>query len=381
MISQKNSHSKQHQFVLLALMISLGLILFSQMRPYIGGFMGAFTFYVILRGQMKWLVEKKGWNRGLAAGVILLEALFIFLLPLTGLGFLVVDTIMGIEIDPNLVKDRLVEFVGRIENRFNVELFTPENLSFIPKLGSNLLQTIAANSYSIVINTVVILFVLYFMLFGYRGFENAIREILPFNKVNKANFVSESKLIIQANALGVPLLAIIQGGFAYIGYLIFGASSPLLYAIITAFATIIPIVGSAIIFVPLSIGLIVQSKIGAGVGLMLYGFIVVGNIDYIARFILQKKLADIHPLITIFGVLIGLPMFGFWGVIFGPLLISLFMLFFNMYRHDYIEGSVAEPTVSGKKGSKLREPIIIPEVVEEFVEKKSESEEEEENPA
>lgn len=73
---------------------------------------------------------------------------------------------------------------------------------------------------------------------------------------------------------------------------------------------------------------------------------IIGGVDNVARLLLQKKLADIHPLITVFGVLIGIPLFGFWGVIFGPLLLSLFILFFNMYRHEYVPGSKAEPRVT-----------------------------------
>ncbi len=347
-MSNKILNSKQHQFVLVVLMASLGLVLFSQMRPYIGGFLGASTFYVILRSQMRYLVEKKGFKRSVAATLVLFEALFIFLIPLTGLGFLVADTIMGIEIDPNVIKDSVIKFVEYIEERFRIELFTPENLSFIPKLGSNIVQVVASSSYSIAINFLVILFVLYFMLYSYDSFEAAMREVLPFNAENKQSFVRETKLIIQANAFGIPLLAIVQGFFGYLGYLLMGVSSPMLYAVLTAFASIIPIVGTAVIYVPLAIGLLIQSKTGAGIGMFLYGFIVIGKIDYVARFLLQKKLADIHPLITIFGVLIGIPLFGFWGVIFGPVMLSLFVLFFNMYRHDYIEGSVAMPTVSGR---------------------------------
>ena len=77
-----------------------------------------------------------------------------------------------------------------------------------------------------------------------------------------------------------------------------------------------------------------------------------------ARFLLQKKLADIHPLITVFGVLIGIPMFGFWGVIFGPLILSLFILFFNMYRHEYVAGSKAEPRVTTRdRTKKMKIPV------------------------
>jgi predicted PurR-regulated permease PerM len=67
---------------------------------------------------------------------------------------------------------------------------------------------------------------------------------------------------------------------------------------------------------------------------------------------LQKRLANIHPLITFFGVLIGLAIFGFWGIIFGPLLLSMFLLLLNMYRHDYIKGSVAEPRITTTENPK-----------------------------
>ena len=70
--------------------------------------------------------------------------------------------------------------------------------------------------------------------------------------------------------------------------------------------------------------------------------LIIGSIDNVVRFILQKQLADIHPLITVFGVLLGIPLFGFWGVVFGPLILSLFMLFFDMYRYDYVPGSTVK---------------------------------------
>lgn len=354
-MAEQELSKKQYQYILLILLLVIGVILFRQMRPYIGGFMGALTLYVLLRGQMKTLTEKRKLSRGVSATLILLEALFIFLIPLTGLGFLVADTISGIKIDPEIIKETVLKFVDNIENRFNITLFTPDNLSFIPKLGSNLVQTLATNSYSFVMNSVVILFVLYFMLYSYKDFEATIREILPFSTQNKQSFVQETKSIIQANALGIPLLAIIQGAFAYVGYLMLGVSSPVLYAVLTAFATIIPLVGTAVVYIPLAIAFLVQQKYGPAIGVALYGMIVIGSVDNIFRLLLQKKLADIHPLITVFGVIIGIPMFGFWGVIFGPLLLSVFILFFNMYRYDFIPDSVAQPHVTKYKTRDYKE--------------------------
>ena len=79
-----------------------------------------------------------------------------------------------------------------------------------------------------------------------------------------------------------------------------------------------------------------NDKTGQGIFLLVYGFGVIGTIDNVLRFTLLKKLADVHPLTTVFGVIIGLNLFGFIGLIFGPLLISLFMLLLKIYSTEFI---------------------------------------------
>lgn len=348
MIKQPEKEKKNvwYRYILIGLLILLGLIIFRYARPYLSGFLGAATLYIIVNGQQKYLTQKLHFKKSLSALIILLEVLFFILIPLTGITFLVIDTFSGITIDPQAILDNITAFITSLEERLGFNLFSPENLSGLPEIGTNILQVLGNSIYSFVINVVVILFVLYYMLFNNDELEKAIREILPFKEENKQIVAEETRQIIQANAIGIPLLAIIQGLFAYMGYLFFGVESAILYAILTAFSTIIPLVGTTIVWGPISIGLLLNGDYVHGIGLLLYGFFIIGGVDNIARFLLQKKLADIHPLITVFGVLIGLPMFGFWGIIFGPLILSLFILFFNMYRHEYVPGSKAEPRVT-----------------------------------
>jgi len=345
-MKERQMKDNEYKYILIALMLFLGIIIFKELKSYLSGFLGALTLFVLLRGQMKYLTKKKKWGKGLSSTLIILESLLVFLIPLTGITFLAVDTLSGIKIDPEQIKTAVLGLISQIETRFDFRVFTPENLSFIPKLGTNLVQMFASSSYSLIINVVIVLFVLYFLLYSYEEFETTIREILPFTPENKQTFVHETKSIIQANAVGIPLLAIIQGVFAYVGYMVFGVNNALLYAVLTACATIIPVVGTAIIWLPLGVIFLFQGNYIGGIGIILFGAIIIGGVDNLARLILQKRLADIHPLITIFGVFLGIPLFGFWGVIFGPLLLSLFMLFFNMYRHDYIPGSIANPHVT-----------------------------------
>ena len=90
------------------------------------------------------------------------------------------------------------------------------------------------------------------------------------------------------------------------------------------------------VWFPVAAYLALTGEWANAIGLAAYGGIVVSQCDNLIRFILQKKMADTHPLITIFGVVIGLSLFGFMGVIFGPLVLSLFLLFVDMFKKEYL---------------------------------------------
>lgn len=343
-LSNKGRPSKQpYKYILIGLVVLFAVIIFTELRIYLGGFLAAFALYIILSGQMRRLVEKRNWNRGLSATIILLEALLFILTPLTGIGFLVADTVSSITIDPQKIKTTIDNLITIIENKLDMNIFNTNDLPSITNLSTNLMQALASSAYSMVINSIIAVFLLYFMLLKYDSIEKAITEILPFREENKRILSDETRAIVQANAIGVPAVAVIQGILAYFGYLLFGISNPLVFAVLTAFATIIPIFGTGLVWVPLAVTPMMSGDYAQGIKIALYGLFIIGGSDTIIRFVLQKKLANIHPLITFFGVFIGIPMFGFWGVIFGPLLISLLVLFFNMYRRDYVSGSTAEP--------------------------------------
>lgn len=169
--------------------------------------------------------------------------------------------------------------------------------------------------------------------------EHYLYGLLPFNQQDGGEILHKIKLIVQSNAIGIPLLALIQGGIATIGYWIFGVPNLLLFGLLTSFATIIPIVGTMIVWVPIVIYLALSGSWGHAIGLTIYAAIVVAQSDNLIRLVLQKKMANIHPLITIFGVVMGLSLFGFMGVIFGPLLLSIFMLCVNLFKSKYLDNN------------------------------------------
>ena len=206
-------------------------------------------------------------------------------------------------------------------------------ISILPTIGQFVMNGIS----SFAVNLFVLVFVLYFMLIGGQKMEKYISEILPFSETNTNHVVHEIKMIVHSNAIGIPLLAIIQGGVAMIGYWFFDVPDILLTGFLTCLATVIPMVGTALVWFPIAVYMALSGDWFNGIGLAIFGTLIISQLDNLIRFILQKKMADIHPLITIFGVVIGLSLFGFMGVIFGPLLFSLFFLFVDMFKREYLD--------------------------------------------
>lgn len=357
--AQKQHHGAWSYKTWLLILIALLLLAFGKyILPYLSGVLGAFTIYVLVRNQQKFLVERKRWRSSWAATLITLEVIFLFLLPLTGLVFMLIDVLSKTTIDFNAIALQLEEWRSQIEAWTGRDLLdiNPQSLENLSKLGTSLVQFLIASTYSLFINSFVLLFLLFFMLQGYKNFETAVKELLPFTEENKAIVSEETLRIVKSNAIGIPLMALVQGFVAYVGYVVLGVPTPLFYAVLTAASTVIPVIGTMIVWIPLCLVFLLNGSWVYALLLFLYGFIIIGGSDNVARFLLQKQLANIHPLITIFGVFLGLAAFGFWGVIFGPLLISILFLLVNLYRHDYIPGSVAQPRITITSKEKKKRP-------------------------
>ena len=94
-----------------------------------------------------------------------------------------------------------------------------------------------------------------------------------------------------------------------------------------------------LIWVPLVIFLYAQGQSTQATGLLIYSLVVTGNVDYLARVTLMKKIGDVHPVITVFGVIVGLQLFGFMGFIFGPLIFSYSIILVKIYAHEFVDPS------------------------------------------
>ena len=325
------------RYSLIAIIIVLGIVLFQQITPFLGGLLGALTIYILVRKQMIRLTTKRKMKRSTAALLITTEAVFFFLIPISLVVWMLVDKLQNLNLDPQSIIAPIEEIAGIIKSKTGYDVLGSDTTSFIVSALPRIGQAVMGGISSFVINLCVLVFVLYFMLIGGIKMETYVNAILPFNATNTEHVIHEINMIVRSNAIGIPLLAVIQGGVAMIGYFIFGAPNALLLGFLTCFATVIPMVGTGLIWFPVAVYMALTGDWPNAIGLAAYGGIIVSQLDNLIRFILQKKMADTHPLITIFGVVIGLSLFGFMGVIFGPLLLSLFFLFVDMFKREYLD--------------------------------------------
>ena len=179
-------------------------------------------------------------------------------------------------------------------------------------------------------------FILYFMLVNSREMETSIYEHIPLKDENVKKLGKEVNNMVLSNALVIPLIALLQGIVGLIGYFIIGVKDPWFWFVVTSITAMLPVVGAALAYVPLAIIFFANDQTLQGVFMLIYGFGVIGTVDNVFRFTLAKKIGNVHPLITVFGVIIGLQLFGFIGLIFGPMLISLFILLLNIYSSEFI---------------------------------------------
>ncbi|MGZ3837663.1 MAG: AI-2E family transporter [Flavisolibacter sp.] len=324
------------QIFFIALILFLGIVLFRELWFFLSAFLGSVTFYVIMRERMFYLTEQKGWKRGRAAWILMLLSFFVILVPIGLLGNILYSKISYVVVHSNELIESLKAAINNIKLKIGYRVLDP---NAIDRLGPYLAELLP-KVLGVTLNTLTLVasmyFILFFMLVNGRKMEEALYEYIPLKDSNVELIGAEVKNMVISNVIGIPLIALIQGVVALIGYLILGVSEPWLWFVATCISAMLPVVGASLIYAPLTILFFVQGHTGKGIAMGIWGFGVVGLVDNFFRFMLNKKLGNIHPLITIFGVIIGVQLFGFIGLIFGPLLISLFILLLRIYSSEFI---------------------------------------------
>jgi predicted PurR-regulated permease PerM len=335
---------KLKQTIFIIAIIALGGFLFWFLKGFINAFLGALVFYIITRRPYFYLTEKpkRPWNTLLATVVMIIASFFVLILPITIITLMLSGKVGFIGHHYMDVLNIAQDWSTQIKDYFGVDLLSQDTIGKITTFAANALPKFISTLLTAVIDIIVLYFLLFFMLLNGRRLEATVYDYLPFDTANNSLLLNELNRQTIANTIGIAVLTIIQSLVALIGYWSFGVHHPAFWAVLTGLASAIPAVGTGIVWIPVCIILYASGKHWQTYALAGYCAVLMGAVEHIFRLIVIRKLGDVHPIITFFGVILGLDVFGIVGVIYGPLLISYFILLVRIYRNEYLNVAVKD---------------------------------------
>ncbi len=329
--NQLNQTIKQVSFVIV--LVAAFVLILSKLSYFVSSFLGAITLYVLLRGVHRKMIGK-GWNKLLATLTLLLATILIV--------FVVGGAVFGAvfsevkDFEPQVVIDNVNQIHDTILEKTGYNISSTDVVDKAVRSLGNFLPGIFSTAGSIFTNGMMMIFILFFMLQESKKMESMIEENLPLKQDSINLLKKETQSMVISNSIGISVILIGQALFSGVAYWILGAGDPVVWGLLTGVFGLIPVIGTAGVWLPLSINLLLGGFIWQGVVLIIYGAVIISSVDNVIRMVFLKKYADVHPLVAIFGIIVGMNLFGFWGIIFGPLMISGFFLLCKIYKTEYL---------------------------------------------
>ena len=327
-----NERAKAIAFVLI--LVSLLFLIVYELRYFSSSVLGAFTLYMLLRKPYRRL-RAKGWHKTMAVLTLVVSTFLVIIVVGGGIASVVYSKMS--HFDPQTILDNLKLFhettIQEWGHAISLDDIVEKGVQW---LGSALPGVLSATG-NVIANVILMVFVLFSMLQGSEKFEDGVANFLPISKENIQLLKKETNHMVISNAIGIPLIMVCQASLSALAYWFTGAGDPIVWGILTGFAGLIPVIGTVVIWIPLAINLLIGGNILHGVILLVWGICVISLIDNGFRMIFLKKYANVHPLIPLFGVILGINLFGFWGIIFGPLVLSGFLSLVKIFHSEFLK--------------------------------------------
>ena len=306
------------------------------LAPYATGLIGIPVLYVALQPLHDWLARR---TPGKAAASLVVALVLLVLIAAGGSSVtLIVSEAQRIPgaIMQSPIITRLSELrVGGVDAGARLADLGSKVVAWI---GSSAFGFIGTAS-RMVLNLTISCFGLYYLLLRPGETWNAVRPYIPFSASNTEKLRQRFRDVTTSTLIGTGLSAALHGTLTSFGFWMFGLPNAALWGVVTIVFSILPVLGSGLVWGPGAIALVLDHRPGAAVLLALWGILIIGNIDYVIRPMVSRRWAHIHPLVTLIGALVGVPYLGLLGLLIGPLGVSYFFELIRMYREEYVTGT------------------------------------------
>ncbi|MFW6383194.1 MAG: AI-2E family transporter [Nanoarchaeota archaeon] len=326
----------------IGMVLLLGIFLVYAFWPYTNALFGALVLYVLFAPIYDWLVSKTK-VKSLSAVIIIILTLVIVILPIFFITSLIVNEVEDmVDRADDMIRDfETIEFIDQYLDPylddFSVEGFFRDLISELGDRLAGYLWLVIDKATFFIFNIIIMYFLLFYLLVSGKQVKKVAYEIIPFNNKNSGLLLKEFKKVTNSVVIATGLIALFQGFFLGLVFYIFGVTGAVLWGFIGFILSFLPVLGIPILWIPAGLIMLLIGEPVSGIGILIAGFFL-SNVYNIIRVVIQKRIGRIHPLVTLVGVFIGIPVFGMLGIIIGPLLLSYFFLSLKMFKEEYIEG-------------------------------------------
>jgi predicted PurR-regulated permease PerM len=324
--------TRRQRAALLILVLGFGLAI--ALAPYASGILGAPVIVALFGPLNTWL--RRRTPPAVAAGTVIVMTILVIVIPGALVAGLVVAEAPGIA--QSFGQGPLLARIGLLH--LGPYAIGPH----LRDLGDQLVSWLASGTLGFigtatrtVLNITIALFGAYFLLLRADETWTAARPFIPFSDENVQRLRQRFRDVTNSTVIGVILVAAIQGALLGVMFAILGLPNVLFWTVVTAVLSILPVLGSALIWVPACARLVVDGRVGAALVLAVWGLLVVGGADNVIRPVVYRRWANIHPFVTLVGAFAGIRWFGLLGILVGPLALSYFFALIDMYEKDHME--------------------------------------------
>ena len=354
------SHSRALQdktFLLLLVTVTLafGWILL----PFFGAIFWAAILAILFTPTNRRLASTMHGKRTLAALVTLLLILLIVILPsalistmLLQEGLDVYQRVQSGQLDfarfGRTIMAELPSWLSGILDRFgltslaDVQEKVSAGLARSMKFFASHALNIGHVTFEFVVSLFIMLYLLFFFLRDGAMLGRRARDAIPLSDDLLHDLSAKFTNVIRATMKGNIIVAIVQGALGGLAFWMLGIGGALLWAVLMAFLSLLPAIGTALVWVPVAIYLLATGEIWQGVALIAYGVLIIGLVDNVLRPILVGKDTKMPDYVVLLSTLGGMAVFGFAGFIIGPIIAAMFMAVWDTLAGRRSEANIPE---------------------------------------
>ncbi len=334
---------------LIVMVVAISAAFVTMIRSFLLTLLMAAIFSGLVYPLFARLVRLFGGRRALASSVTILLMLLVVFGPVLTIVGLVVNQAVGVTSNIRPVVQRLVEEPTYLEQLLQgvpgYYLVEPYKGQIVTSAGNlvNALGGFLVNSLSdttrgtvtLVFHFFILLYAMFFFLLDGPGLRDAILDYLPLSDDEKTQMKERFMSITRATVRGTLVIGLVQGSLAGLGFWVAGIPQALFWTVVMVVLSILPVIGSAIVWVPACVILIATGHVVAGIALAAYCALVVGSVDNVLRPRLVGRDTRMHDLVILFATLGGIITFGPIGFIVGPIVAGIFITSWEIFGMAY----------------------------------------------